>query len=190
MGDSATSMGNKVSNASKNIDTNYRTLMLSTAGVIANSIQLGDIMDRMARGQMDVSRGALLLSMNFLQLTSMLQRLATAEHIATIASWAHTAAKHAEAIAIGIVHALSGPWGWAILLGAAAMAATVYSLANTIPSKQAGGLITQTGPYLLHAGEYVTPKGAHSITVNVYGAGSPQETADSIIDALRRHGSI
>jgi len=192
MGDSAAHMGDKVATSSKEMTTNYRGLMMATAGLIANSVQLGDIVDRMAKGQMDLGRGALMLAMNFLQLTSMLQRLATAENIAAIASWAHTAAKHAEAIALGIVQALSGPWGWAILAGAALAVAGVYALAESIPKHHYAGVIPETGPYLMAKGQSVGAPGLFgaSITINIYGAGSPRETGDAVIDALRRRGII
>jgi hypothetical protein len=189
MGNAAGNMGNKVASSSRQMETNYRSLMMTTAGLIGNSVQLGDIMDRMAKGQMDVGRGALMLSMNFLQLASQLSRLATAEAIATAASWAHTIAKKAEAIALGIVNALT-PWGWAILAGAAVAAAGAIALAERIPSKQYGGIVERTGPYLLHAGEFVIPKGGNSIAINIYGADSPRATGDAVIDALRRSGVI
>ena len=76
----------------------------------------------------------------------------------TLAEWAHTAALYAKAVALSIVNALLGPWGWAILAGAAAAATAGIALASRIPSRQFGGLITQEGPYYLHASEFVVPK--------------------------------
>lgn len=218
MGDAVANMGDKAAEGGKKMETSYKSLMVTTAGLIGNSVQLGDIMDRMAKGQLDVGKGALMLSMNFLQLISQLSTLNTtygkkiavqatsialdikeaaadvgaaiSKGVHTAASWALTAAKKAEIIALGIANTLSGPYGWAILAGAAAAAVGVYALAESIPSKQSGGPVHETGPYLLHAGEYVLPRGASSITVNVYGAGSPRETGDAVVDALRRSGVI
>jgi hypothetical protein len=90
----------------------------------------------------------------------------------TLAEWAHTAALQAKAIALAIANALMGPYGWAILAGAAAVAAVGIGLASRIPSKQFGGLITQEGPYYFHAGEFVVPKtaattaGSFNVTIN------------------------
>ena len=104
-------------------------------------------------------------------------------------SFAVAIAEKARAIAHAIAHALSGPLGWAILAGAIAAAGIGISLAASIPSKQYGGVVERTGPYLLHAGEFVVPRGG-AITINIYGAGSPRATGDAVIDALRRSGVI
>jgi hypothetical protein len=176
IGEAAGAMGSKVGTSTDQMDVSYRRLALTSAGLIANSIQLGDIMQRMATGQMDVGRGALMLAMNFLQLASQI--------------WVVVGAEHARAIAHGIANALEGPVGWAILAGAVGAAIVGTALAASIPSRQFGGSITQTGPYMLHAGEYVVPHGASPITINVYGAGSPRETGDAVVDALRRAGVV
>jgi hypothetical protein len=169
MGDSAVNMGRKVGDSAQHMSTNYRTLMMTSAGVIANSVQLGDIMDRMSKGQMDVGRGAIMLGMNFMQLGGQLYMLYTrygeliavkATNLAmdirevasdyaaviskgahTVATWALVAAEQARAIAHAIANALAGPWGWAILAGAAAAAAVGLSLALTIPHAQEGALV-------------------------------------------------
>jgi len=176
MGEAAGAMGTKAGSASNAMDVSYRRLALTTAGLIANSIQLGDIMGRMAAGQLDLSRGAAMLALNFLQLASQI--------------WVVVGAEHARAIAHGIANALAGPGGWMILGMAAAAAATAIALAAEIPSRKFGGPIFQTGPYILHAGEYVMPRGASPITINIYGAGSPRETGDAVILALRRAGML
>lgn len=183
MGDSASSMGRKVADSSKQMDMSYRGLMVTSAGLIGNSVQLGDVMDRMAKGQMDVGRGAVVLSMNFLQLGSQLYALnlkygeaigLKLSHIAlsakevaadmavvasktahTAASWALTAAEHARAIAHAVANALAGPVGWAILAGAAAAATMGLALAARIPSRHIGGDIRESGVYNLLAGEHV-----------------------------------
>lgn len=79
----------------------------------------------------------------------------------TLAAWGHAAAVQASNIAQAIASALTGPYGWAILAGAAIAAATALAwITGAIPSKQYGGPVLETGPYLLHAGEYVTPSAA------------------------------
>lgn len=77
MGASAENMGRQVSESTERVNVNYKALMFTTAGVITNSVQLGDIMDRMSKGQMDVGRGAVMLGMNFLQLGGQLYFLYT-----------------------------------------------------------------------------------------------------------------
>ena len=115
--------------------------------------------------------------------------IVSALHRIAASSFAVAIAEKARAIAHAIAHALSGPLGWAILAGAIAAAGIGISLAATIPSKQYGGVVERTGPYLLHAGEFVVPRGG-AITINIYGAGSPRATGDAVIDALRRAGVI
>jgi hypothetical protein len=174
IGAAAEGMSGKVAASSGAMEISQRRLMLVSAGLIMNSVQLADIFDRMAKGQMDIGRGALMLAMNFLQLASQI--------------WVVVGAENARAIAHSIANALSGPAGWAILAGAAAAVGVGFALASQIPSKQYGGSIETTGPYLLHAGEFVLPRGSGGITVNVYGAGSPQETANTVVETLRRSG--
>jgi len=84
--------------------------------------------------------------------------LKTTTILATAAEWGHIIALKAKSVAFAIMHALTGPAGWAILAAAAAFAAVGIGLAGEIPSRQHGGLIGETRPYLLHAGEYVIPK--------------------------------
>jgi len=168
---------NKVTAASNQMDVSYKRLALTTAGLMTNALQLSDIWTRMASGQMDLARGAIMLGLNFLQLATQI--------------WTIVGAEHARAIAHAVAHALSGPPGWVILGVAAGIAAgAIAYAAATIPSKQFGGPIYETRPYLLHAGEYVLPRGASAVTINIYGAGSPRQTSDAIIDALRRNRVI
>lgn len=109
-----------------------------------------------------------------------------------VSSWQVTIAEHARGIAHTIANALSGPAGWAILAGAAAAAGIGIGLVASIPSRQYGGFIEKTGPYLLHAGEFVVPAGSKTsnITINIYGVTSPRETADAVVDRLRRAGLV
>jgi len=133
----------------------------------------------------------------------------------TLAEWAHTAALYAKAVALTVVNALT-PWGWAILAGAAVAAAAGMALASRIPSRQFGGLVTQEGPYYLHAGEYVVPKtnvtnilhpteyvlprassGAGGLTLNVDARGSTfasdydvDKMMNRVLDRLKRAGVV
>jgi hypothetical protein len=86
-----------------------------------------------------------------------------------IASGLHTAARYVETAAIWVKnHAMSvevaleaaaHPYLLPIMLGAAAAAtAGIAAYASNIPSKQEGGYVTETRPYLLHAGERVLSK--------------------------------
>ena len=122
---------------SEQAELSSKRLMLTTAGLIGNSVQLGDIIDRIAKGQMDLGRGALMLGMNFLQLASQI--------------WVVVGAENARAIAHSVANAVSGPRGWAILAGAAAAAAVGIGLAGQIPRAAEGAVIDR--PTLLLAGE-------------------------------------
>jgi len=119
----------------------------------------------------------------------------------TLAEWAHVAALQAKAIALSIVNALSGPWGWAILAGAIAAAGIGLALAARIPSRQFGGPIREEGVYYLHAGEYVLPRtgaaGAGGLVLNVDARGSTfashydaDKLANRILDVLKRAGVV
>ena len=57
--------------------------------------------------------------------------------------------------ALAIVQFLQGPAGWAVIAGAIVAAGTIYAAASR--SMQRGGLVEETGPYLLHRGELVVP---------------------------------
>jgi hypothetical protein len=219
MGDSASNMGRKVADSSKQMDMNYRGLMVTSAGLIGNSVQLGDVMDRMAKGQMDVGRGAVILSMNFLQLGSQLYALnlkygeaigLKLSHIAlsvkevaadmtvvasktahTAASWALTAAEHARAIAHAVANALAGPVGWAILAGAGAAVGTGLALAATIPSHHYEGVIQETGPYIMAKGQYVSTPGASSsgTTIHIHNLTVQTSSPRDFVDKMRRLGA-
>lgn len=109
IGASAEGMGRQVSESTDHINVNYKTLMFTTAGVIANSVQLGDIMDRMSKGQMDVGRGAVMLGINFLQLGGQIYLLYTrygekiAAQAASIAGdISEAASAEAHAVAEGV----------------------------------------------------------------------------------------
>jgi hypothetical protein len=174
IGNKSAEVASKVSANTNTMDMSYRRLALTTAGIITNSVQLADIMHRMATGQMDAARGALMLGMNLLQLAAQI--------------WVVVGAEHARAIAHAIAHGV-GTLGLAVPLMIAAAAAGV-AIGAMIPSRQYGGPVFETGPYLLHAGEYVMQRGGSAVTINIYGAGSPRETGDAVVDALRRAGVV
>lgn len=178
IGEKSAEVSNKVTRENDKMEVSNRSLAFSMASVIANSVQLGDIMNRLVTGQIDAGRGALLLAMNFLQLLPAINTIITALKGLGVAS--------AITSAISTMGA-SLP----LIIAAAAVAGTVALAAYAaIPSRQMGGSIYQTGPYLLHAGEYVVPRGASPITINIYGGGSPRETGDAVVDALRRAGVV
>jgi len=196
MSEAAGNMGSKVSASSNQMEISHRRLALTMAGMISNSVQLGDIMHRMASGQMDIARGALLLTMNFIQLATQIALVTTAEHgrlAATIASMAtdvaHTIALKAKAAALIIAHALSGPAGWAILAGAAAAATIGFGL---LARGESAGVYTKASPLKFITGPLAgtTVHEGASIIININGAGSPQQTGDAVVDALRRAGVV
>jgi len=193
IGDAAANMGSRtadvadrtvaanenVTESTNTLEISDRRLMLTTAGMIGNSVQLGDIMGRMAKGQLDLGKGTFLLTMNFLQLGSQLALLApafegmiaksatlfameaknaagalahaAAEGIRRAASWATVAAENARSIAHTVANALSGPAGWVILAGAAAAAGAGFALASRIPRMAEGGIVNE--PTLAMLGE-------------------------------------
>jgi len=94
----------------------------------------------------------LILQSNLLDKASLAQvRHALASAATTVANWLETASWKAKAVAIAAATGIG-----AIITIAAVAAATAATA--TIPSKQEGGYISQTKPYLLHAGEWVLSK--------------------------------
>jgi hypothetical protein len=186
----------RVTNSSSRMGGGYSHLMRTQAMVVTQSMSLVKTMELMAKGQIDVASGIVIMLPHMLRLTSSIWDVVTADHakiaaqlasiagnaneaasatysaiakgVHTAATWADIVATKAHSIAQAISMALSGPYGWAILAGAAAAAAVGVGLAMTIPSKQTGGLIESTGPYMLHAGEYVLPSERRAGTVNNY----------------------
>jgi hypothetical protein len=218
----------------------FRMLSLSFASVIANGVQLVDIGQRMTTGQVDLTKGTFLLTMNFLQLIPAIIHLRDAHILSTIAARVHgltlttlsgtlviagmsaAAAGGSFAICFTILNALSGPtrtaaaaimvlagsliaayvaysafigtlsMGTAIPIIAASAAAAIAggaALMGAFPSKQKGGFISETGPYLLHAGEYVTPRGTSPINITVY-VPEPELAGKAIVRALKDEGLV
>ncbi len=129
--------------------------------------------------------------------------LKTTTILTTVAEWGHIIALKAKAVALAVVHALTGPVGWIILAAAAAAAAAGIALAARIPTKKTGGLVYETGPYLLHAGEYVIPpenvmkiltgakhEGAtHNVTINILNpVFRNRGDMEFLVDRLKRMG--
>jgi len=209
MGNAAGNMGNKVASSSRQMETNYRSLMVTTAGLISNSIQLGDIMDRMAKGQLDVGKGAAMLTLNFLQLASQVYMLgkahwaavaAGAVHIATMiaqkaASIALALVEGARAVAHFIANAVATMGGAVpVMLAAAAASAALGAYLSARPMAE-GGLVTRPTFTLLgeRGPELVTPLSKLSgatINITINESRTPRETGDAVIDALRRSGVI
>jgi len=179
IGNSASKMGDKVQASTEKMHTNYRTLMFTTAGMITNTMQLADITDRLARGQMDLSRGVVMLGMNFLQLAgqiyvvytkygALITAKATAlalsiqEHAAdiagaaskaihTAATWANVVAENARAVASGIANAVAslGITVPIMLAATAAVVGGILAYQASIPKHHYEGSVLETRPYLL-----------------------------------------
>jgi hypothetical protein len=209
MGNAAGNMGNKVASSSRQMETNYKSLMITTAGLIGNSVQLGDIMDRMTKGQLDVGKGALMLTMNFIQLASQIYFLSKAHWAAVAAGAAHIAtmvAQKAASIALALVegaravaHFIANAvatMGVAVPVMIAAAAASAALGAYLLAKPMAeGGLVSRPTLALLgeRGPELVMPlsklAGA-TIYLTISESRTPRETGDAVIDALRRSGVI
>lgn len=218
IGDSADEMGNKIEESSTRASMGYSTLMRSQATVLTQSMSMAHVLGQVAAGHLSVASGLVMLLPHMLRMSAAIVRIVEkhgeeiiaqaavlagdirgaaakmASAIATgaqeAATWLLTAATKAYAIAQAIADALT-PLGWAVLAGAVAAAAIGVTLAMTIPSKQAGGLISSTGPYLLHAGEFVSPAGTTGRTVHIY-ISDPvfrsKSDLDYLVDRLKRMG--
>lgn len=174
IGNQSEEMSRRVVESSNKMNVSYKRLALSVAHISTASLALESTWRRVAEGQMSVVEGIIRSIPMMVSLASAIWTLVTAEK--------------ARAIASGIAHAVSS-LGAALpmILGAASIASVAISaLLTTMPSRQFGGPIPQTGLYQLHAGEFVLPRGASPITINVYGNATPHATADAVVDALRR----
>jgi hypothetical protein len=209
MGNAAGNMGNKVASSSRQMETNYRSLMVTTAGLISNSIQLGDIMDRMAKGQLDVGKGAAMLTLNFLQLASQVYMLGKAHWAAVVAGAAHigsmiaqkvasaalTLVEYARAVAHFIANAVAS-MGTAVPVMLAAAAASIALGAYFAKPMAEGGIIREPTFALIgeRGPEAVIPlpqlRGNTTIHITINEARTPRETGDAVVDALRRSGMI
>jgi len=173
IGSQSERMAHRVSSSVNLAETSYHRLLGATAGIVLNTYQLIDTMERASRGQIDAAKTAVLLSTNLMHVGMAVLRLdaalkakiatqaasiamdirekasliagAAAEGAGTAAAWMRVAAEKAKAIALSIAHALEGPSGWAILAGAAAAAAAGLMLATRVPEKRLaeGGIIVK-----------------------------------------------
>ena len=96
-------------------------------------------------------------------LTAALRLVTVAQHLFGAATSANVAKHLAEAgaiwtkVAAMIAAAAVNPLTWGLLAGAVALGVGTYAaMRGGMPSMQRGGLVTQTGPHFLHAGEVVT----------------------------------
>lgn len=168
----------QTSESIKQMDVSYRQLGVSIAHVGTAALAAESVFERLYSGQINIVEATIRLLPVFISLTSSL--------------WTIVKALKGVAIAQSIVHALSGPAGWAILAGAAVAAVAAYALVTQIPSRQFGGPIYETGLYKLHAGEYVLSRNRSPVTINIYGM-SPREAesiSQVIVDRLRRIGAV
>jgi len=81
-----------------------------------------------------------------------------------------------------------------VIGGATNAIRSVRERVSGITSRQSGGFIPSTGPYLLHAGERVIPANQNSfgninVTVNTTGGVDGSSVAQKILDEIRRHTS-
>lgn len=170
------SAAEKVSGTNVKLISSYRSLTIAVSHVASASMGLQNIWERVASGQTSVIEG-------IIRSIPALISLATA-------IWTVVGAEKARTIASSIAHAVSSLGAAVPLLIAAAAAGTALALAAiaSVPSREYGGRIWQTGPYLLHAGETI---GGGTRTVNIY---YPQfrsrSDMDELIERLRAAGVI
>lgn len=96
---------------------------------------------------------------------TLLPKLIAKLSLATAAEWAHVVALKAHAVASAIAQGISS-MGLAVpLIAAAAIAAgaIAYSALSRIPSRQFGGPVEETGPHMLHKGEFVLTEDARKM---------------------------
>jgi hypothetical protein len=198
-------VGNKIADSAGESNIAYSSLLRTQASVLTQSLSMTHILDEVAKGHMNVASAATVLIPHLLRMSAGIYRIidaygdkiaaqtvsiagdvkeaavamahAVAEGVRQAALWLTTAATKAYAIAQAIADSLS-PEGWLVLAGAAAAAAVGVGLAMTIPSKAEGGPITQTGPIIAHAGEYVLKAGAWPI---IAGPGKSEATINNYV---------
>ncbi len=128
-----------------------------------------------------VALGAVLRILSVIQsVTVWLEGLGAAMKATAAATWLYN---HAMAVA----HALSGPAGWAILGGAAVALGMWATYAAQQRSMQRGGIVPETGLYLLHKGETVVPAGPSYSWININmttGPISSQVDIDRMLDEM------
>ena len=209
MGNAAGNMGQQVADSAKqmkeetdrstaSINASYLRLGKEAVRLGSNIFQLTDNIDRFSKGQIDAAKFTVLFAGNIMEtITSVgnmvdaISKLGLATKILTIIDWAHNAALAVKigllTLGIGLVVAAGSIW-WFMTQMQSMQAPT-----PGLPSMQFGGPIKETRPYLLHAGEYILPRGASQITIgaiNIYEARTPRETGEAVIDSLRRAGVI
>jgi hypothetical protein len=223
IGDSANAMGDQIAESGTRAGTGYSSLLRNQASVITQGLSLTHIMDQVAKGHLDVASAAIMLAPHLLRMASSIEHIvekygdkiaaqvvsiagdvqetasawaaAIARGAQQAATWLLAAAMNAYNIATMIAEALSGPAGWALLAGAAVAASVgIAWVTGAIPHKQAGGPISETGPYFLHAGEFVIPagKGAGTVINNNVEINDPvfksRSDLDYLIGRLKRMG--
>lgn len=109
---------------------------------------------------------------------------------------ATAAAQWALNTAQAVWNALSGPYGWAVLAGAATALGAWYAYGRIKGFYQKGGFVPETGSYVLHRGEIVLPETVaksllhmhagptYQISVGRVVTGSPLD----FVDKMRRMG--
>lgn len=86
--------------------------------------------------------------------------------------------------------ALMGPPGWVILAGAVIAAATAIAGLKALGTFQFGGVVPETGPYILHKGETVVPAGRQTTTtIHIENLTLTTPSPRDFIDKMRRMGA-
>jgi len=166
----------KVNTATGTMDVSYRRLASSISHIATAGTHLTNVWEQVAKGQIGIAEAVVSTIPAIMSLAASIWTLVSAEKARTIAS--------------SIAHAVTSLGAALPLLVAAVAAGTAMGLSAiaTIPSREYGGRIWQTGPYLLHAGETVS---GGSRTVNIY---YPQfrsrSEMDELIGRLRAAGVI
>ncbi len=130
-----------------------------------------------------------------LRILTMVQRLYEwATKASTAASIAQSAANVTETgttVSLAGARALlSGPVGWAAFaVGSAVVAGAAAYYMSQMPSRQQGGYIPETGPYMLHKGETVIPSGTNFSVININMSSGPISSGvdvDNMLNAMAK----
>jgi len=128
-----------------------------------------------------VALGAVMRVLAVIQsVTTLLESQKLTLYAVTAATWLYNKA-------LAVMHALSGPTGWAILGGAMVASAVAVAWMASQRSMQYGGTVPETGMYMLHKGETVTPEGTEytNIVINVStGPISSEMDVENLLDVM------
>lgn len=174
LGDEAGGLSKKITESSKkmkedteksteDISKSYIRLGSQAAQLGMNVFQLTDIVERFSKGQIDAAKFTVLFAGNVMQaitnvsnMAKAVSELGLATKILTIIEWAHNLSLAVKigllTLGIGLVAAAAATWWYMSQMQSMSVPTP------GLPGRQHGGAVLETGPYLLHAGEYVLPK--------------------------------